>query len=147
MVIVSKIQNIKKWVNAHFFSFRDNLCKLSELFPVIALAGTVIIFIHFVYWMFKGKPESEFEQLHIYCTQRLLKHYMDASLLPIVIMFGYSKNYSKFTWLCWFTLLGLWALNFIYMLFQFQTDLYYAIYSLIIYAIFVVSSIAILTNR
>lgn len=143
--------NLIRWAKTRLIAFRDNLYYVSEIFPTMSFIGNTIIALHWgIYalhnWYY-GYELSNAEMAIFGWVQFLIKHYVDSSLIFILMMFAYSKHYSKVSWLMLLASTYMWALNSLYILFNFDTDLYYGLHLIAIYVIVIIFGLIFVTNR
>lgn len=121
------------------YDFREQLDRISALFPVIALLGSGIILGAYVI----VGSESEWLMNFDY----ILRSIFDCSWLMLLLMFCKSRNYRFTSWLALICLFFIWLLNMVYFIFDFKADIYFMLFISSIYAIFVITTVAKLTNR
>lgn len=121
---------------------RDSASKLIGVIPFVFMMlntlGFVIVFYAFIC---QCEPSPILQFIYDFNGQ-----VCDVSFFGFILMLSTSRNYSQTSWISFISLLLLWVLNTIYICLSWQVDLYYSIASLIIYAIFVILTIRVLTN-
>ena len=125
-----------------FFSFRDKISVINDFMPVLAMIGSIIMFGLLLYVQLTGKGLQSFPD-----NDWIGRHCIDTTGLFILYMFSQSKTYRWYSWFSLSSLSILWLLNIFYVLFNWQQDAYYTCYVIIIYSIFVILSVAKITNR
>lgn len=121
---------------------RDRTSKLLGAVPfVFMIMNTVGFAIAFYSFICECQPNETLQFIYDFNGQMC-----DVSLLCFVLMLGTSKSYSFLSWVSFICLCALWLLNALYICLSWSIDLYYSIASLIIYAIFVILTIRVLTN-
>lgn len=122
--------------------FRDMVSSHTSLIPFVFMLLNIIGFA-IAFYAFVCECEMPYIFHFIYDINGQI---CDVSLIGFILMLGTSKNYRSLSWISFFSLLALWVLNTIYICFHWDADLYYSIASLVIYTIFVILTLRVLTN-
>lgn len=122
--------------------FRDMVSSHTSLIPFVFMILNVIGFI-ITFYSFICQCELPYIVQFIYDINGQI---CDVSLVAFLLMLGTSKNYRSLSWISFLSLLALWVLNTVYICLNISADLYYSIASLIIYSIFVILTLRVLTN-
>lgn len=129
-------------IHNSIYSFRSKFAYIADLAPVFLFIGITICLLNVVYYNYNPYDEQIYYSVDFY-----LRHLFDYSFIVLIHLFFTSKNWRFISWACYLCLCTLWILNMIYLLFDFQADIYYMCFVLAIYAIFVIATVAKITNR
>lgn len=102
-----------------------------ELVPILLLAVNTIMYAYYIASEHWGLLYS-FTPIY-----NLSKQIFEGSLITLFVLKLLSKNWQPFSKNCLKILFILWALNFIYIIFELTVDVYYVCIAAIFYAIFV----------
>jgi len=124
---------------------------LRDYLPVIALFFTTIAIVHVFgtdYYLYNNNLEHTTYGANCFFKRDLIiKQFGDSSLITLLCLAANGKYYKWISWLSVSVLACLWVLNFIYIVFDIDSDLYYCFYIVVIYATFVSITIYKLINR
>lgn len=120
----------------------DNINKIIGVVPFLLMLFNGIGFIICFYLFITGNKPT----FLVHLIYDIAKQISDSSFISLLVLLVFYKSYNKLSWISYVSLLCMWILNTIYILSGWEVDLYYSIASLIIYAIFVILTIRVLTN-
>lgn len=124
--------------NSIYF-LRERLDKYSDLLPVFCFLGSGIVLLMFC---ITGHESENLMMMDFY-----IRSTCDCSLVLLILMFAKSKSYKLISWMAYIGLCILFFVNILYVTFNLSPDIYYMLFVLAIYAIFVIVTVAKLTNR
>lgn len=117
------------------------------LFSYISFLPILILFISAIeYVIYIGLEYYEFPEC-MYKIACFIKQFNDMSLVGLILMFIQSKHFRLISKLSFICLCMLWLLNTFYIVFNFEADNYFYLFTSIIYVIFVIITLIILSKR
>lgn len=123
-------------------TYRDNIGKLIGIIPFVLMAQNLIGYIIFFRYMWLEKEPEWLTSIDLINQQ-----FCSISGWTLLIIFSVSKHFNLLNWISYICLCALWILNTVYLVSNWDADVYFTGCALIIYCIFVVLSIHSLTNR
>lgn len=122
--------------------FRDRVSAYTSFIPFCFMVFNLIGYGIF-YYLFCNQMEAPDWLFKIF---ELNGHFCDVSFLGLVLMLCTSKNWRYLSWMSFICICFLWIVNGTYILFSWEVDLYFVITALVIYIIFVILTLRVLTN-
>lgn len=121
---------------------RDRISGYVSTIPFIFMSLNLIAFTLFFLRKFW---EISFNQYPLFYN--IGYQVFDFSGMALILMFATSKNYRLLSWISFSCLCLLWVVNTLYRAMMWEVDLYFCIISVVVFTIFVIISVSVITKR
>lgn len=143
-------ENVSEIMSFHnsIYTLRERLDKYSDLLPVFLLVLNAIwVLIVFVYRYKIEQSGRAYTGYELSKYDYIVRSFIEAQLPLLIIMFCKSKNYRRLSWFSYVWLLLWWCINEVYVIFDYEVDIYYTVLGWLIFPIFALLASMKLTNR